>query len=458
MSDLEAINRLSEEERRARRKARIEQMRREKEKQERFWKTLKIGIPTLLVLGVILFAFQQIVGFRLSAAQEEKRQKEQAEQQAKQQEMEELRLQPDAAGFDVISGEDFSTDERAPLLAEGQAESALLADSAAQEEQAGEGEESLLGGDGSSTQLSPFMEGYTSSSDALKGHTTEKTTGFSTEVLSQYGVLMDAETGEIKAMRKADERMYPASMTKVLTILVAAENLPDPDLEKKVPITIEVTDFSYRNDCSAVGFSVDEEATVRDLFYGTILPSGGDAAYALAQYVAGSMENFTDLMNEKLRQLGLSSSAHFTNPVGLFDEDHYCTIYDMAIIMDAAMRNEFCKEVLSAHTYTTSKTPQHPDGITISNWFLRRIEDKDSGGLVVGAKTGYVVQSRNCAVSYATDAEGHPYICATGMAPGGWKCIYDHVRVYKAFFSEGGFAPESIGDAPAAEDEGGEDE
>ena len=110
----------------------------------------------------------------------------------------------------------------------------------------------------------------------------------------------------------------------------------------------------------------------------------------------------------------------------------------MAMIMEAAMNNSLCREVMSAHTYTTSVTEQHPEGITISNWFLRRIEDKDSGGEVVCAKTGYVIQSGNCAVSYAQDAEGEGYICVTADATSGWRCIYDHVAIYKQFLPGAG--------------------
>ena len=101
--------------------------------------------------------------------------------------------------------------------------------------------------------------------------------------------------------------------------------------------------------------------------------------------------------------------------------------------MEAALQNEICREVLSARTYTTSKTKQHPEGIEISNWFVRRIEDKDTGGEVLCAKTGYVEQSGNCAVSYGVDQKGRSYICVTTNAPGTWKCIYDHVYLYKQF-------------------------
>lgn len=136
-------------------------------------------------------------------------------------------------------------------------------------------------------------------------------------------------------------------------------------------ITREITDYSYQNKCSAAGFLDEETVTVRDLFYGTILPSGADAAVGLATYVAGSHEAFVELMNQKLDALGLADTAHFTNAVGLYDELHYCTPYDMAMILKAALENDFCREVLSAHTYVTSQTTQHPEGITLSNWFLQ---------------------------------------------------------------------------------------
>ena len=219
-------------------------------------------------------------------------------------------------------------------------------------------------------------------------------------------------------------------MTKVLTLLVAAEHVTEEQMDDTFTMTIDITDYSYVNDCSNVGFVVDEKIPVKDLFYGTILPSGGDAAVGLATYVAGSHEAFVELMNEKLEELGLSDTAHFTNCVGLYDENHYCTLYDMAIIMKAAMENEFCREVLSTKCYTTTPTTEHPEGIIISNWFLRRIEDKDTDGEVIGAKTGFVAQSGSCAVSYQMAENGTPYICATAGSTSSWRCIYDHVEIY----------------------------
>lgn len=260
---------------------------------------------------------------------------------------------------------------------------------------------------------------------------------FDDTVLSTNAILVDVNEHSVIANRNGYERISPASMTKVLTLLVAVEHLQD--MSGTFNITEDITYYVYKHGLSVVGFGNNEVVTIDDLLYGTILPSGADAALGLATYVAGSEEAFVGLMNEKLVQLGLSDTTHMTNCTGVYDENHYSTCHDIAVIMMAAMDNELCKKVLSEHKYTTSPTDQHSQGIEISNWFLRRIEDKDCGGLVVGAKTGYVKESGHCAVSYATDASGKPYICVTVNAPGNWKCIYDHVRIYgQKFMGESG--------------------
>ncbi len=251
------------------------------------------------------------------------------------------------------------------------------------------------------------------------------------EVTSQYAVLIDESTNEILVGKNEDTIMNPASMTKILTALVAAEHITD--LDDTFTITFEITDYSFVNGCSCVGFEVGEEVTVRDLFYGTILPSGADAALALAIYTAGSQEAFVELMNEKIDELGLSDTAHFTNCVGLYDENHYCTVSDMAMMLKAAVENDFCREVLQAHVYTTSATEQHPEGLTISNWFLRRIEDRDSHGEVLCAKTGYVDESRFCAASYFVSNEGKPYIAVTASTGSNKQAIEDHVALYSRY-------------------------
>ena len=278
-----------------------------------------------------------------------------------------------------------------------------------------------------SPEVASFAEGYEVTTSPSVSEI------YSEDVISENAVLIDVDKGEIIAKKAADATISPASMTKILTVLVAAEHVTD--LDDTFTITRDITDYSFSNDCSIVGFDVDETVTVRDLMYGTILPSGADAGLALAQYVAGSHEAFVDMMNQKLEELGLSDSAHFTNCVGLYDENHYCTLTDMAMILKAAVENDLAREILSAHTYTTSATEQHPEGITISNWFLRRIEDKETNGEVVCAKTGFVNQSGCCAASYSVSNSGGHYICVSANAWSSWRCIYDQVEIYKQYLN-----------------------
>lgn len=276
-----------------------------------------------------------------------------------------------------------------------------------------------------SEDASAFFEGY-------EAEVSDDTAYISSDnTKSTYAILLNLDTGKVVASKEGTVRINPASMTKILTLLVACENIED--LDDTFVMTQEIGDFTYTHDCSQVGFEVGEKVTIRDLLYGTILPSGGDAAMCLAEYVAGSQEEFVKMMNDKLKELGLSDTAHFTNCIGIYDKDHYCTLLDMAMILKAAEENKLCHEVLNARKYTTSETTEHPEGILISNWFLRRIEDKETHGEVVGAKTGFVAQSGCCGASYQISNDGTHYICVTADALSSWRCIYDHVDIYSTY-------------------------
>ena len=397
MRDFESEERLRQQQREMKR-AKIREMRRLRERRKKM----------LLIAGAVVIVCLGVGGIRLlgnTATKEEP--PAQASVQEDTENMETTDTE-DTASVQTASAED----------AEGKTaeETASNTEDTAEEEQE---EEPAVNPD------IPFASGYTfegaDSAAAVNAET----------VLSTYALLVDLDNNTVVAQRNANDRMIPASMTKILTVLVAAEHVTD--LDDTFTSTGEITDYSYSNDCSAVGFGDGETVTVRDLLYGTVLPSGADAAAGLAFYVSGSLEGFVDLMNEKLDELGLSDTAHFTNCVGLYDENHYCTPYDMAVILKAAVENELCREVLSAHTYTTSPTEQHPEGITISNWFLRRIEDKETNGEVVCAKTGYVAQSGSCAASYEVTDSGKHYICVTADTYSSWRCIYDHVAIYQEY-------------------------
>lgn len=384
IEELDKEEQREEEERRRKRRERLLRMEKEKKRQLRRRKMVMVFVPVLFALVVLIIVF---VKFGMPYIREQESSNETINQ-------------------DFAVEENQIADEHEPVP-----------DVPVKEEV--EVEPEYLAGDN--------VQYSATKSDQISG--------FQEEVESTYGIVVDLQTNQIVAAREAFTRMNPASMTKILTVLVAAEHITEEQLDDTFEITPEINNYVYVNDLSAVNFSNNEKVTVRDLFYGTILQSGGDAAIGLATYIAGSQEAFVELMNQKLGEMGLTSS-HFTNCVGMYDENHYSTMYDMAMMLEAAIDNEWCREVLSTHTYTTNGTDEHPEGITVSNWFLRRIEDHISSGEVLCAKTGFVVQSRNCAASYGVDSLGNGYIVVTGDAHSGWRCIFDHVELYKRFFAK----------------------
>ena len=254
------------------------------------------------------------------------------------------------------------------------------------------------------------------------------------ETQSEYAVLVNLENGSIVAGRNYETPMNPASMTKILTLLVAAENIDQSKLDTDTyEISEEIKGYAWTNQMSQVGWEAGDTPTIRSLMYGTILPSGADAAMALAEYTAGSQEDFVELMNKKLEELGISDTAHFTNVVGEFGDEHYCSALDMATILWAAVDNELCREILSCHYYDLPPLEGEDAGFGISNLFLRRIEDRDTHGEVVCGKTGYTSEAGNCAASYQESDNGGRYICVTADAPGVWTCIDDHVLLYETY-------------------------
>ena len=135
---------------------------------------------------------------------------------------------------------------------------------------------------------------------------TENTEEMPESVGSGYAVLVDLVDGTVVAGRDYDTEMNPASMTKILTLLVAVENINLKKLDEDTfEITQDITDYVYTNQMSQVGWNIGDTPTIRSLLYGTILPSGADAALALAEYTAGSQEEFVDMMNKKLEELGI---------------------------------------------------------------------------------------------------------------------------------------------------------
>ena len=264
----------------------------------------------------------------------------------------------------------------------------------------------------------------------LSGNGQTKSIG--SEVNANYAVVFDLNQGTILGEKNSSVTMNPASMTKVMTLLVAVENLPD--LEKKITITQDIVDYVKARGASNCGFVAGEQVRVKDLLYGEILPSGADAVLALAKEIAGSEAGFVALMNKKAQDLGLSSDCKFQNATGLYHSTHHMNVKDIGEIMAAAMRNSLAREVLSTENYQIPATNMHGNGIKLTNLFVQRIKEQDTGGAsVTMAKTGFVRQSMFCAVSSGKGANGKNLLVVTGYSSSTWQCIKDHATLYKRF-------------------------
>lgn len=242
---------------------------------------------------------------------------------------------------------------------------------------------------------------------------------------SEFVLLVNMDSREVLACKNPEERMNPASMTKILTLLVAVENIRN--ISETVTITSDIIEYCKKYGCSVAGYRAGEKIPVDELFYGCILSSGADASLALARAAAGSHTAFVELLNGKLEELGLSESAHFTNCVGLYNSEHYCTVKDMARILEAALNNEKCRKVLSAQVYRNKSRE-------LSNWFLHRTQEVDTPGMEVRyGKTGYVRQAGYCAASGAVAEDGTTYLCITGNSTSIWQATYDHTTLYQQY-------------------------
>ena len=260
---------------------------------------------------------------------------------------------------------------------------------------------------------------------------TDETRTLDLELYSAGAILIDAETNTVICEKNPDAKIYPASMTKILTALVACEQIED--LDDTFRMTQAIIDPIFLADATMAGFVDGEDVPLRELIYGAILPSGAEATEALAIYIAGSEEAFAELMNEKAQALGLTT-AHFVDASGLHNDEHYCTIRDMAVILQAALDNDLCREVLSTARYTTPPTNKHPDGVEMFNKFLVRAQGQElNGAQIIAAKTGYTAQAGNCCASYGVSPKGRKCICVTANAWTSWYTVYDHVALYSQY-------------------------
>ncbi|MCM1314747.1 MAG: serine hydrolase [Muribaculaceae bacterium] len=249
-----------------------------------------------------------------------------------------------------------------------------------------------------------------------------------------YAILMNADTNEIVAGYNESSPMFPASLTKIMTLIVAVENIEN--MSDKVTITEDMVYPMAELDAVLAGFQPGETPTVEDVLYGMVLSSGADAALAIAEYVSGSEEDFVKLMNDKVTEIGLKRT-HFTNVVGLHSKEHYSTAEDMALILDYAIQNETCRRIISTYEYIIAPTEQNPEGMTFtSNFFSRMYGDEISGVSIKGGKTGFTDEAGNCVESFA-EINGQTYILVLCKCRDKWTAIYDTLNIYSVYGAGG---------------------
>lgn len=213
-------------------------------------------------------------------------------------------------------------------------------------------------------------------------------------------IFLDADTGQVLSAKKQDEQISIASLTKMMTVLLAIEN--SSSLNQTVTITNEMIDGLYEEQASVAGYVNGDTATVLDLCYAAAIPSAADAANALAIQIGGSFENFYQMMNDKATQLGMDHTV-FKSAHGLDREGQYSTVEDVSKLLRYALQNPTFKEIFSTKEHTTQATTYYPFGIPLAStiWAYADTYDYNLTNLS-GGKTGYTLQAGRCIAYWAT--------------------------------------------------------
>ncbi len=251
---------------------------------------------------------------------------------------------------------------------------------------------------------------------------------------STNAILVDVTANEVIASRQGGQIIYPASMTKVMTLIVVAENLKTEDSLNDV-LTINIP----RGEHSGYGFEIGEKLTVKDLIYAAVLQSDGVACITLAEYIAGSEANFVRLMNEKAREMGLSEETTlFQNCTGLHHQYHFSTCHDMAVIMAYARKNPFCANVLTSIQYNPSNNFRPGEGCTFWHALLHnQLSDgakQPKNAEILGGKTGWTGKdSGYCIVAYSKGDDGHYYVSVTAKAESWVGNVDDILNIFNTY-------------------------
>lgn len=239
----------------------------------------------------------------------------------------------------------------------------------------------------------------------------------SISLYSQNATVYCTDTNTFLYDQNADARIYPASTTKILTAIVAIENAEDLDM--KVTVS-ENAEYGIDPSSSHIALETGEELTLRQVLYGLLLASGNDCAVVIAEAVGGSIEGFSDMMNEKAAEIGCTDS-HFSNPHGLFAEDHYTTVHDLCLIMAYAIQNETFVEIDSTLTYTIPATnKQEPRELWHGHGMLKNKYAYYEP--VICGKTGYITESGFNLVTYGEKNGIHLIVATAGASQQGEDC------------------------------------
>lgn len=219
------------------------------------------------------------------------------------------------------------------------------------------------------------------------------------QLYAKAAILIEAKSGEVIFEKNADERMYPASTTKILTVLLG---LMMGDLTAQVTMTDTAADIP--DDSSTIPLDVGETINFKDLLFVTLMRSGNDGANLIAETISGNINDFAILMNQAAAMYGCTGT-NFTNPSGLFNNDHYTTARDMAKIAQAAMANETFREMAKVYTYSLPRSNLHRSRVLVSqspDFLNPNLEGNEFYyPYAIGVKTGYLNRAGYCYVGAA---------------------------------------------------------
>ena len=227
-------------------------------------------------------------------------------------------------------------------------------------------------------------------------------------VYSPYVAVYCTDTNSFLYDINANEKVYPASTTKILTAIVAIEN---GDLDQVIEVS-ENAVYGIDPSSSHIALDVGEKLTLRDALYGLLLASGNDCAVAIAEAVGGSVEEFSDMMNAKAKEIGCEDS-HFTNPHGLFDEEHYTTVHDLCLLMAYAVTLDTFVEISSTVVHTIPKTNKQGKRELWNGHGMLKGKYAYYKPVICG-KTGYITESGFNLVTYGAKNDIHLIVAIAG--------------------------------------------